>query len=658
MNGHIIDELARSDGIMSSNYQRVQIFLALLAILQSGACSSECSAPPIGIFDLTYALQFDENDASQVNKAWDHAHAVATLQGNVNRDAPLLYIRFVNADGRNVDDYWLERMSEPGQWLANRETKSIPDIVTLIEEYRSHIQGAVVYDGRVPATSNLASTIAGVENLVAVRYDPDPDSLYSRIIANGPKLPVVRRLIDEDGSPMFTGEGVIPETDIPSTGSAKCDAYLWMKHHYMDTGKTTGEYGAFYIDTYWMKTPMLCGPNQHTLTNHDFFVAKRAFFFDLNVWEDEVPLDDKNQPLGTDAKTLRALLLSAYEHGGREKMIHIGGFAPWAYKYTKYGSAGGTHDAVPTEWEFGRVASAYNAYVDADAIGLAAMANASFFMHYPLKEKYPQHWVTPQELTERGYLTADGRVNFDGRDFFIFYVGDYDSAAWVYQRMPMIWDHPDRGKIPLMWSISPVLDRRAGMALDYLRRTATPNDYFAAADNGAGYLNPGMLQEPRPVSGLPSGLDAWARHCETFYRRWGITITGFVIDGFAPGLNKKGLDCYARFSPNGIVPQKVPPSLLHGDMPVIRSDYDVNGGVEDSVQLILDRVKARKLPFHWFRNILKTPDWYLAVYTGIKTANPKIELLDAPTFFELYRIYLENNLDAAQGKIPLHVNGE
>ena len=101
----------------------------------------------------------------------------------------------------------------------------------------------------------------------------------------------------------------------------------------------------------------------------------------------------------------------------------------------------------------------------------------------------------------------------------VLYVGDYDAASWVYQRVIDIWDHPDRGRVPLMWCISPVLERRVPMAMHYMRSTATANDYFAAADNGAGYLNPGMLQEPRGVSGLPGGLDAkeqrQGEHCPT-----------------------------------------------------------------------------------------------------------------------------------------------
>jgi len=197
-----------------------------------------------------------------------------------------------------------------------------------------------------------------------------------------------------------------------------------------------------------------------------------------------------------------------------------------------------------------------------------------------------------------------------------------------------------------------VLAERVPMALDYRRETASANDYFAAADNGAGYLMPGMLQAPRPLSGLPDGLDAWVAHNKPYYQKWGLTITGFIIDGQAPGLNQKGLDAYAAFSPNGIVPQKVPLTLLHGNMPVIRSDADVNqSDPKVAAQMVYDRVHARHVPFHWFRNILKSPTWYVQVVAELKKLDPNIELLTAPDFFELYRIYLKQNPDAAQGKI-------
>ncbi|MBN1817449.1 MAG: hypothetical protein JW828_08810 [Sedimentisphaerales bacterium] len=629
-------------------------FLTLFTALLTYAAPPE----PIYLFDLRYAMRFNADDTSQAKMAWDHCHAVAALQGLVNRDAPRLYLLAIDSQhqrGQSVDQYWLDYLQAEDNWLHNRSTKTIQSVEDLIKTFRPYIQGVVVYDPKVAATSNVASTIAGTDHLLPVRYDTALDSLYSKLVLNGPKLPIKIWLLKPNGTSLFTGKGMIPGTNRKSVGSAKCDAYLWLKYHYMDTGKCSGSIGAYYLDQYWIDKPRLAPLNHHCLTNHDYFVANRAFFFDLGVWGDEVPVDDPQQTLGTDLETLKELLLSAYHHGGRENMIHIGGFVPWAHKYTTHGAAGGTHDPVPSEWEYGKVISAYNGYMDADAIGYGAMANASFYMHFPLQKRYPQKWTTRAELMAKGYLTSDDKVDFKGREFIIFYVGDYDCAAWLYQRTMDVWDDPNRGKVPMMWAIGPHLARRAPMAMHFMRTTATPNDYFVAADNGSGYCEPGMLQEPRGISGLPCGLDAWARHCRRDYVRWGLTVTGFIIYGHGPELNQAGLDCYASFSPNGIVPTGGFAELLHGNMPVLRFDHDImESNPADAARHILLRMEFRRQnghpPFHWFRNILKTPTWYVQVNEELKKQNPNVELLDAPAFFELYRIFLQNHPEFAKGK--------
>src|SRR5450759_4392478 len=607
---------------------------------------------PVGMLDMRYLLTRNLSDPASVKETWDELHAVATLQGIVNRKEPLLYIKYVVEGNNCIDEYWWNKYRQPGKWLANRDTFFLQNLEDAIAYYRKKINGVVVYDPKVPSTSNVASSIAGIDNLMAVRYDTKPLSLYSRVVLHGPKLPVKVWLVNPDGTSKFTGEGKIADTDLPTSGSLKNDPYLWFIEKYMKTGKCNSEYGAYYIDQKWMENPRAAVNNHHTLSNHDFFVSKKAFFFDLSPWGDEPSTDEPGQPIGADLNTLKLFLQTAYDLNKGKKMCYIGGFPSWAFKYTNRGNLGGIHDPVQTEWEFSKIIGAYNAFKDADAIGYGALANASFWAHYPLKEKYPQKWVTNEELKERGYLDEKGEVDFKGRNFYIFYVGDYDASSWVAQRTPTIWDDKNRGKVPMMWAISPVLQERVPMALEYYRETATPNDYFVAADNGAGYLNPGMLQEPRPISGLKSGLATWAKHCKKYYERWDLSITGFVIDGNAPGLSKEGLDCYASFSPNGIVPQKIPLTLLHGEMPVLRSGDDVTANDPDEASKhVLRRVKDRTIPFHWFRNILKTPTWYMHVVEVIKKSDPTVELLDAPTFFELYRIWLRQNPDAANGKI-------
>jgi hypothetical protein len=68
------------------------------------------------------------------------------------------------------------------------------------------------------------------------------------------------------------------------------------------------------------------------VANHDYFIAHRAFFFDLSVWDDEAPVDAPNQPLGGDKTELVAIFEAAYYLTQGVKMIHVGGFTPWWYK--------------------------------------------------------------------------------------------------------------------------------------------------------------------------------------------------------------------------------------------------------------------------------------------------------------------------------------
>ena len=633
---------------MINKYLKIIIVLLLVA-------NATFAGNKIGIYDLRYTLQADLSTAQGLNLAWDDVHAVATLQGVVNRDTPRLYVYFVMEGNNDIDGYWWNKYSRKGEWLYGRETQTYRTMEELFTAYASYIEGVVVYDGNVPSTSNVASSVAGIENLVAIRYDDTPGSLYDRLVVHGPKLPVKRWLLNPDGTSMFTGKkGMeIPETSRLSTGSLKNDPYVWFIEKYLKKGLCNTEYAAYYIDQFWRTDPTRTVTNHHQLTNHDFFVSKKAFFFDLSPWGDEPATDDPTQEEGLDLQILKTFLQEAYKQNKGEKFCYIGGFPSWIYKYTQH--AGGKHEDVATEWEFSRIISAYNAFKDADAIGLGALANSSFWQHFPLQEKYPQKWVTHQELMDRGYLNRDGTINFQGRNFILFYVGDYDSSSWIAQTTPFLWDEPSRGEVPLMWSVSPVLAERVPMVMHNYRVTATPNDYFAAADNGAGYLMPGMLQEPRSVSGLKSGLSAWAKHCSKYYQKWGLTITGFVIDGEAPGLDSDGLDCYASFSPNGIVPQKMPLTLLHNDMPVIRADYDiVDHDYRRATDVIVERVEKRPVPFHWFRAILKSPSWYKGICDELKQRHTNIELLDAPTFFELYRIYLKQHPDAAAGKITMN----
>jgi hypothetical protein len=582
------------------------------------------------ILDATSIFKGNVHDIDQRRKSWDQQQLLAALQGIVNRDRPRLFVLAVGREGR-TDRFWLEKMRRPGEWLSKSELRQRTSLDALIADFRSMIKGLVVWDERVPATALIASTAAGVDDLLPARYDPRPDSLYTFLTTapQGPKLPIRTRLINEDGTAMFTGA---------RTGSAKCDATLWAIEHFLMTGKCDPHYLAYYPDGYWLKEPGNVAADHTLLLNHDFFISYRAFFFDLDPWNDEAPNDDPQQKVGTDSKVMLTMLRAAHDRAGG-KPIYLGGFVPWNLKYTK--TTGGKHENVPTEWRFTDVVSCFDGYIDADAPGPDVMPNASAFCHFPLAERYPQKHVSPTDLQQKGFL--DSRGNVKAGNYAMIYIGDYDSAAWFYQRMPDLWEDPNRGKIPLGWAFDPSIERRFPCGLAYVRATATPNDSFIAGDSGYGYLNPGDLVLPRRWSGLPSGLAGWQELCQDGYRRWDLRVTGFVINGSSTGMNPVVKAAYAQFSPGGVVTQGGPAISMINGAPFLAMGPDLASPTKGIAQIsqYFSQAQTARPRFGVFRTVLWSPTQQLQMVKALADQRPDIHIVSPEVLIGLAKLSRE-----------------
>lgn len=609
----------------------------LTALLLATQVTGRAASPGVvSTYDARALRQIDTGEPTAAKRAWDTLHLLAALQGLANREAPRLYVFYCGDFGVDTDQFWFDWFRAEDGWLKPTEVKSLADVDALLAAFRSAFDGLVVYDASVPATACVGSTAAGCERLLPVRYDPEPNSLFTRCTKHG-QLPVRLWLINPDGSPKFTGQGTIPDSTAPSSGSAKIDAYRWALQRYLLAGRCDPRLAAYYLDAFWLRRPGAAPPDNHTLPNHDYFIAHRAFFFDLSPWGDEAPIDDPQQALGLDRRTLFAILRSLYD-GTRGGIVKIGGFPPWPFKYTTHGGAG-KHEPVPTEWEFTRLISQFNAYKEADAASPGAMANASFFQHYPLAAAYPQPHQpgSAKQWPARGYCTVAGRPA--NKLFVGHYVGDYDSPSWLYKAVPAFFRDPARGRVPLGWAFNPNLADRSPQALVYAYRHATSNDFFIAGDSGAGYLNPRALTV-RPDSGLPSGLAAWAAHCQGFYARWGMTITGFVLDGASGAATELEFAAYRRFSPDGAGTHfERGPRLIDG-LPTC-PEQDLPDDAAAAAKVIAARAAAaRGRPaFLWARSILKPPRWYAEVSRMVQEQHPDaaVEVVDPYTFFGLIR---------------------
>ena len=629
------------------------------------ARAAATTEPPLVHYQMPYG-QAALQPGPGLARTYDELCLLAALQGIVNRDAPRLYLLGVTggSGGIDLDAFWWARMGELGWQVAQQTPYMATGLQDLLGIFGHYAGGLVVWDPNVPATQNVASTLAGVLDLLPVAYRPTSgsapgtvQSLYSELVAGGWKTAV--SLVATDGSSLFTGKGTIPGTSQPSTGSAKNDAYQWAKVHYLDTGACSAQHLAYYIDAYWLQVPGAGGSFwNNTLVNHDYFVAKRGFFFDLDPWSDEAPVDDPQQTPGTDAATLKAILASAYQRVGNQQMIDVGGFIPWAFKYTNYGNAGGQHGGVATEWEYAQILSSYNAFMEADALGYSAIANASFTAHFPLQARYAQS--APPDLAAlqaRGLVGADGSV-VPGR-YFAFYVGDFDSPAWLYQNIPGLWQNPDRGEVPLSWAFDPNLCLRAGPAMAWTRATASASDTFVAGDSGAGYLNPSGLETPR-LSGLPSGMAVWAAHCARFYTQWDLQVTGFIIEGNMPEMRANGFKAYSTFSPGGIAGQSVPAQALIDGMPVLRMALDISGTPAKAAAAIQQTfLPTSGVQFSMARGILESPTWYRTIAQSLAApaSGAGITVVDLVTLMALVAQYELHPPAVAPGQATLGAVG-
>ncbi len=581
--------------------------------------------------------------ATSVERAgvWDRLMEAAALQGLVNRHRPQLYL-LLNGNNGKIDRFWLARMQHEN-WPPNAKYTTTSSVSQALRLFRRYVHGVVVWDPNVPATANAAFTCAGVDDLLPVRFDTAKTSLYWQLTnaAHGPHLPVKEWLVKHDGEPRFTGTGLVPGTHTPSCGSAKCDVYLWAAAHFLKTGRCRATVMGYYPDGYWITHNTHLPVSRALLSNRDYSVANRAFCFDLSPWADEEPIDDPHQPLGTDYNTLRAILRDGRKAAAR-KIITVDGFTPWDEKYTDF--TGGKHGGVATEWRYAEILSCFNACMDADAPGLDSMANASFYQHFPLKQRYAQPALpTVADLRTEGLLTKTGMPR--PFHYVAVYMGDYDSSAWFYQMVPGFWADANRGKLPIGWAFDPNLADRFPFGMNYVRTHASANDYFIAGDSGAGYLNPGYLVPPRKWSGLPSGLSAWQKRCEKYYQQWDLGITGFVIDGNAPPMSATVMQAYTRFSKDGVVAQKIPPVSMVRHTPFIRMSSDLPHNSAQAAAVILGDNNGTGPTFKVYRAILWSPTDLLNMVSQLST-NQRIRYVDPYTLFLLAKLQMENTVNA------------
>ncbi len=521
----------------------------------------------------------------------DVSRLVYSLQGLINRDfgrddqhTSILY-----SMQEASDPNWLNYITEEGSVYAGYNRVQVDSWDGFYATFQKQIQacGLILWDGNVPATSNVAATICGLDGYLPVLAK---SRLHNELLAKN--ISVKQSLVGmfENGK---KGSN-IADTAVKSTGSAKNDAYRWALEKYfsrcsvnylaytLDGAQTIRGYEAYEDNP----VSLLRNAGITCLSNHDYLIARRCFFFDLSPSKNEEIRDDIaqiyfvkypcphcshenlydadelltydepqcancNQTInidwdmiieqslmasmadqGTDYETMCMIFDRRYQRA-KGAMGQLMGFPPWWVKYTSTDNQG-LHAATWIEWLFSEILSCYNLAKEADAAQPASMTNGSAYYKYvPLQKEYKNRWDE-----------YDAGVEYsDDVHYFTIYVGDYDSSAWLKTHVNTFWMQSGgdkaRANLPLTWCFNPNLSNRVPMVFDYIYANKYDHEFIAAGDSGAGYVIPSSLfgrrnlaymGSPRP-SEYASGDTNWANYCKWYYDRFDIKVTGFIING-------------------------------------------------------------------------------------------------------------------------------
>ncbi len=617
----------------------------------TGFVSNQGSLSSNTVYQLSYGVATD-NDTMRL---------VYSLQGIINRDfgmdAQHTSLIHINRDLSDSD--WFSYITEEGSimYVADAQSKtpgmvekSIDDWAAFYAEFKDIIKscGIILWDGNVPATANVAATICGLDGYLPVLAE---SPLHKQLVEDGVEVKMNLVGMFANGK---KGEKIVG-TDTESTGSAKNDAYLWALEKYFNRCSST--YLAYTLDgastikgyDAYEDNPIasLDAAGSTCLSNHDYLIARRCFFFDLAVYKEEAACDDPAQQngqadIGVDNATMLKILAARYKRAGGA-FGQLMGFPPWWLKYTSHNSQGYKEETW-IEWLYCEYITCYNLAKEADAAQPSSMLNGSVYYKYVPKAKEYTNNRNKENIT------------FDENTFYYtIYVGDYDSSAWLKQHIHSMWmkrgGDRNRGKLALMWSINPNLSYRVPMIFDYMYENKTDLDYFAGGDGGAGYIIPeGLFHdkalaytgEKRPAENADGG-QAWADYCKTFYKRFDLDITGFIINGANYRVTKNIAATMNQFSPVGSFTNCMDTPLgKYEGVPYVYCQNQVSDTTDPSVLYSHAKtatMKKAKVNFSAYRTVCATPTQNKRIVSNFETyANGKgltVKYCDPYTYFDV-----------------------
>jgi GxGYxYP putative glycoside hydrolase C-terminal domain/GxGYxY sequence motif in domain of unknown function N-terminal len=497
----------------------------------------------------TFPEPHDLEAADLSSLSGDQQGLLVTLQGIVNRRRPRLYF-YWGTDTTNQT--WLPNLNVP--------YRNNSDPWSLIDRYRSEINGAVIYDPNLPDTVNLATNIGGLKGGVIATAEL-AESLNLQVLDDlrgrfSNKFDAYNWALS-DLWPKMTNRML---TAISPTSTVSVPGVQWTTLLRAASRVTDASNRAVYT----ADLSAFLGGEAVYVRYQDAFpdngwgpsVSQVTVIADGNVIASFQPASAGENPYLFDADSSQTTSGWRFADGNN-------------YFIYKFVPPAGTNQLVlQTEM--------WNEYfLTATNTAPSVQVANPLFRDYIVAVNAPVFWLDPENADEAALFTeilktvqpdspylgwfphghemtgvtlcgqhsvpvaaadffyngtvfsgARGKVKarqprvqvpkLENKIYLTMTMVEGDNIQYNQHRMRSIWDDPGRGQVPINWSISVLLLDIAPTMLQYFQQTQTANDLLVAGPSGAGYTYPSNWPQ--------NDLNGYMQRSGRYMRRTGMDV--------------------------------------------------------------------------------------------------------------------------------------
>lgn len=147
--------------------------------------------------------------------------------------------------------------------------------------------------------------------------------------------------------------------------------------------------------------------------------------------------------------------------------------------------------------------------------------------------------------------------------YVAFILSDGDNLQYVEHLMRKLWNNPDRGNVPMGWTLSPAMVDAMPGALNYFYQSSTQNDNLISGPSGYGYTYPNEWPNQ-------DQLNQFAARTEEYNERAGFRVIT-VWNGINGGISQTSGETFATYAPSllGLTGQNTggPLSIYNNTLP-------------------------------------------------------------------------------------------